>query len=54
MRFFDQVGHGVLLPLIEPADQRRKEHAEGERVGHGGRVYTTVWISERRRPWAEQ
>ena len=25
---FDQVGHGVLLPLVEPADQRRQEHSE--------------------------
>ena len=33
---FDQVGHGVLLPLVEPADQRRQEHSEGERVEHGG------------------
>jgi hypothetical protein len=35
---FDQVGHGVQLPLVEPADQRRQDHAEGERVEHGGRV----------------
>ncbi len=37
---FNQVGHGVLLPLVEPADQRRQEHSEGHRVEHGGRVYT--------------
>ena len=42
---FNQVGHGVLLPLVEPADQRRQEHAEGERVEHGARVYTTDPIS---------
>ena len=43
--FFDEVGHGVLLPLVEPADQRRQEHSEGQRVEHGGRVYTTDPIS---------
>ena len=42
---FDQVGHSVLLPLVEPADQRRQEHAEGQRVEHGARVYTTRPIS---------
>ena len=49
---FNQVGHGVLLPLVEPADQRRQEHSEGQRVEHGGRVYTTDPISEPRRPSA--
>jgi hypothetical protein len=36
---FDYVGDGILLTLVEPADQRREEHSEGERVEHGGRVY---------------
>jgi hypothetical protein len=35
------VGHRRLLPLVEPADQRSQEHSEGQRVEHGGRVYTT-------------
>jgi hypothetical protein len=39
--FFDQVGHGLLLPLVEPADQRCQEPAEGRRVEHGVKVYTT-------------
>ena len=51
---FDQVGDGVLLPLVEPADQRRQEHSEGERVEHGGRVYTTDRISGHQRRSAEQ
>jgi hypothetical protein len=34
--FFYQVGHGVLLALVEPADQRGQEHAEGQRVGTAG------------------
>jgi hypothetical protein len=42
---FDQVGCGVLLPLAEPADQRRQEHSEGPRVEHGGRVYITDQVS---------
>src|SRR6266852_9931204 len=40
--FFDQVGHGLLLPLVEPADQRCQEPAERRRVEHGGKVYTTA------------
>jgi hypothetical protein len=32
--------HGVLLPLVEPADQRRQEQSDGEGVEHGGRVDT--------------
>ena len=52
--FFDQVGHGVLLLLIEPADERGQEHAESPRVEHGGRVYTTGRMSRRRRRSAEQ
>jgi hypothetical protein len=51
---FDQVRHGVVLPLIEPAGDRGQEHAEGPRVDHGGRVYTTDRISRRRRRSAEQ
>ncbi len=43
--FFDQVGHGVLLPLVEPADQRGQQQAERQRVEHGARVYTTDPIS---------
>jgi nitrogen-specific signal transduction histidine kinase len=44
--FFDQIGgESILLPLIEPADQRRQEHAEGQCVEHGARVYTTRPIS---------
>ena len=39
--FCDEVGHRVLRPLVEPADQRRQEHPEGPRVEHGGRVYLT-------------
>ena len=38
---FNQVGHGLLLPLVEPADERGQKRAEGSRVEHGGRVYTT-------------
>jgi hypothetical protein len=43
---FDQVGHGVLLPLVEPADQRRQEHSERQRIEHGGRVYPTGPIAK--------
>jgi len=42
---FDQVGHGVLLPLVEPADQRRQEHSKGARVEYGGRVYLNNPVS---------
>ena len=42
---FDEVGHGVLLPLVEPTDQRSQKHSEGERVEHGGRVYITDQVS---------
>jgi len=52
--FFDQVRHGRLLPLLEPADQRGQEDAERHGVEHGARVYTTDPISEPRRASAEQ
>ena len=42
--FFDQVGCGLLLPLVEPGDQRDQEHAEKPRVDHGERVYITKRI----------
>ena len=32
----DQVDHGRLLPLVEPADQCGHEQAQGRRVEHGG------------------
>ena len=48
--FFDQVGHGVLLPPVEPADQRGEQQAERHRVEHGARVYTTDPISGPQRP----
>ncbi len=51
---FNQVSHGILLPLVEPADQRRQEYSDGERVEHGGRVYTTDPISKPQGPSAEQ
>ena len=51
---FNQVGHYVLLPLVEPADQRGQEDAEQHGVEHGARVYTTDPISEPRRASAEQ
>ena len=49
---FDQVGHDVLLPPVEPAGQRGEQQAERHRVGHGARVYTTDPISgpQSRRP----
>ena len=43
---FNQVSHGILLPLVEPADQRRQEHSERQRIEHGGRVYPTGPIAE--------
>jgi hypothetical protein len=49
---FDQVGHGGLLPLIEPARERRQEHSEGPHVEHRGRVNITDQVS--RPPSAEQ
>jgi hypothetical protein len=52
--FFDQVRHGHLLPLVEPADQRGQEDAERHGVEHGARVYTTEPIPGPRRPSAEQ
>jgi hypothetical protein len=39
--FFDQVGHGVLLPPVKPADQRGEQQAERHLVEHGATVYTT-------------
>jgi hypothetical protein len=41
----DQVGHGVLLPMIEPGDQRRQEHSKRPRVRQGVRVYITDQVS---------
>lgn len=35
---FDQVGHGVVLPPVEPADQRGEQQAERHRIEHGARV----------------
>jgi hypothetical protein len=43
--FFDQIGCGVLLPSVEPADQRGEQQAERDRVWHGARVYITHTIS---------
>ena len=34
--FFDQISQGRLLPLIQPADQRDKQHPQGRNVDHGG------------------
>jgi hypothetical protein len=44
---------GGLLPLVELADQCRKEHPQEQRVHHGGRVYTTARASRPRRRSAE-
>jgi hypothetical protein len=44
----------LLLPLVEPADQRCQEPAEGRRVEHGGKVYTTDRSQGPKRPSAEQ
>jgi hypothetical protein len=52
--FLDQVHHGVQLPPVEPAGQRREQHPERQRVEHGGRVYTTNRIAAPRNPSAEQ
>jgi hypothetical protein len=52
--FFDQVRQGLLLPLVEPADQPGQQHSERQGVEHGGRVYTTDRISGLRTPSAEQ
>ena len=35
--FFDQAGHALLLPLVEPADQRSLGPAERRRVEHVGK-----------------
>ena len=51
---FDQVGHGLPLALVEPADQRGQEPAEGRRVEHGGEVYTTARSQRPRGPSADQ
>ena len=37
--FFDEVGHGLPLPLVEPADQRGQEPLEGRRVDPAGSLY---------------
>jgi hypothetical protein len=52
--FFDQVGHGVLRPSVEPAGQRREQQAQRHRVGHGASVYITARVLGLRRPSAEQ
>jgi hypothetical protein len=39
------------LTQVEPADHRREEHSEGERIDHGRRVYTTDPISGLKDPW---
>jgi hypothetical protein len=51
--FFNQVGHGVLLPPVEPADQGAEQQAERHRVEHGARAYTTDPISGPKEPSAE-
>ena len=51
---FYQVRDTVLLSLVKPADQSPQEHAKGERVHHGARVYTTDPTSKPRSPSAEQ
>ena len=51
--FFDEVGHGLPLPLVEPADQRCQEPAEGRRVEHGGKSIPRPDLGPRR-PSAEQ
>jgi len=50
---FDQILDGLLLPLIQPADQRGKQYSERKHVHHGGRVYRIYrdWASRSR--WAE-
>jgi hypothetical protein len=35
----NQVRHGLLLASIQPADQRREQHAEKKCVDHGGTVH---------------
>ena len=35
----DQVRHGLLLASIQPADQRRQQHAEKKCVDYGATVY---------------
>ncbi len=49
-----QVGHGVVLPLGDPADQREQQPAEGRRVEHGGRVYPMDGTAEATLPSADQ
>ena len=50
---FDQIRQGLLLPLIQPADQRDKKQPQRENVDHGGRVYLTDRDSISRGRWAE-
>ena len=41
----DQVGHRVLVPSVEPTDQRCEQYTERQGLGHGARVYTTLGIA---------
>jgi hypothetical protein len=40
--FFVEVGHGLPLLLIDPADRRCREPGQGRRVEHTREVYTTA------------
>lgn len=37
----DQISQGLLLPLIQPADQHGKKHLQERNIDHGGRVCLT-------------
>ena len=36
---FDQVGQGLLLPMIQPADQGGEKKPRGHDVNHGGSLH---------------
>jgi hypothetical protein len=50
--FFDEVGHGLPVPLVEPADERCQEPSKERRVEHGGKSIPRADLggSEDRRP----
>lgn len=48
---FEQIGKGILLLTIQPADQYGEEHPQREHIDHGARVSITDRDSISRDRW---
>jgi hypothetical protein len=46
--FFNQIGHGLLLLTIQPADQSGEKKPEGENVDHGASLHQRPRRTRRR------